>query len=98
MAQTEPSVALESMGSVADPHVLSARDKLTRIQHLAAISRDRGPGSQTFEVAACIGGRAFGLRREDMKKLLLAASGKVFTLGTMDRLVNSTCLRGFRSR
>jgi hypothetical protein len=76
----------------------TARDKVTRIQHLAEISRDRGSGSPTFEVIACIGGRGFGVRREDMKKLLLATSGKVFTLRTLDRLVDCTGLREFRTR
>jgi hypothetical protein len=33
-----------------------------------------------------------------MKKLLLATGGKVFTLRTLDRLVDCTCLKGFRSR
>ena len=33
-----------------------------------------------FEVVACIAGRGFRVRREDMKKLLLATRGKVFTL------------------
>jgi hypothetical protein len=50
-----------------------------------------------FEVVACIGGRGFGVRREDMKKLLLATSGKVFTPRTLDRLIDCTALRGFRS-
>jgi hypothetical protein len=37
-----------------------------------------------FEVIACISGRGFGVRREDMKKLLLATRGKVFTFKTLD--------------
>ena len=51
-----------------------------------------------FEVIACIAGRGFGVRREDMKKLLLATRGKVFTLQTLDRLVAHTRLGEFRTR
>ena len=76
----------------------TARDKVTRIQHLAEISRVKGSDSPMFEVVACIGGRGFGVRREDMKKLLLATSGKVFTLRTLDRLIDCTGLREFRTR
>jgi len=43
------------------------------------------------------GGRGFAVRREDMKKLLLATRGKVFTLKTMDRLVEFTRLKEFRT-
>jgi hypothetical protein len=77
----------------------TARDKVTRIQHLAALSLTGRPeGSLKFEVIACIAGRGFGVRREDMKKLLLATRGKVFTLKTLDRLVESSRLREFRTR
>jgi hypothetical protein len=51
-----------------------------------------------FEVVACIAGRGFGVRREDMKKLLLATRGKVFTLQNLDRLVECTRLREFQTR
>lgn len=50
-----------------------------------------------FQVIACIGGRGFGIRREDMKKLLLATKGKVFTLKTLDRLVDCSNLKEFRA-
>ena len=65
----------------------TARDKVTRVQHLAEISRARG-----FQLVACIGGRGFRVRREDMRKLLLATQGKVFTARTLDRLVDATNL------
>jgi hypothetical protein len=45
---------------------------------------------------ACIGGRGFGVRREDMKKMILATRGKVFTLKTLDRLVECTRLKEFK--
>lgn len=74
----------------------TARDKVTRIQHLGELSHSRTPGgAPRFEVVACIAGRGFGVRREDMKKMLLATRGKVFTLKTMDRLVACTRLREF---
>jgi hypothetical protein len=47
------------------------------------------------EVIACIGGRGFGVRREDMRKLLRATRGKVFTLKTLDQLVGCSRLREF---
>jgi hypothetical protein len=74
----------------------TARDKVTRIQHLGELSRSREPGGvPRFEVVACIAGRGFGVRREDMKKMLIATRGKVFTLKTMDKLVPCTRLREF---
>ena len=70
----------------------TARDKVTRVQHLAAISRRKG-----FQLVACIGGRGFKVRREDMKKLLIATQGKVFTARTLDRLVDHTILKKYRA-
>jgi hypothetical protein len=88
---------------------ISTRDKITGVQHLDRISRsgqqDRGrkfsvlrsthdTGNQ-FQVVACIAGRGFGVRREDMKKLLLATDGKVFTWKTLKRSVECLSLRMF---
>lgn len=77
----------------------TARDKVTRVQHLAALSREglRPKAPPKFEVIACIGGRGFKVRREDMKKLLLATRGKVFTLDTLDQLTEFTHLKDFVS-
>ena len=76
----------------------TARDKITRVQHLDALSRQgQEAGIRKFEVIACIAGRGFGVRREDMKKLLLATDGKVFTWKTLDRLVPCTNLSDYRS-
>jgi hypothetical protein len=76
----------------------TARDKVTRVQHLGQLSMIGQPSNQPkFEVIACIGGRGFGVRREDMKKLLYATRGKVFTLRTLDRLVECTRLREFKT-
>lgn len=77
----------------------TARDKVTRIQHLAALSASPKPGDEPkYEVIACIGGRGFGVRREDMKKLLLATRGKVFTSQTLNRMVDCTMLAEFRAK
>lgn len=77
----------------------TARDKVTRIQHLATISTTGRPSDQPgFEVIACIGGRGFGVRREDMKKMLLATRGKVFTLKTLDRLIECSRLKDFQTK
>jgi hypothetical protein len=76
----------------------TARDKVTRIQHLTEISNQRQlQGQPDFQVIACIDGRGFGVRREDMRKLLVATRGRVFTLKTLDYLVTSTDLQRFRS-
>lgn len=76
----------------------TARDKVTRVQHLAELSRAGQPdNTPRFEVVACIAGRGFGVRHEDMRKLLIATHGKVFTLKTLDRLVEFTRLREFKS-
>jgi hypothetical protein len=78
----------------------TARDKITHVQHLGALSLEgvkRGKPPR-FEVIACIAGRGFKVRREDMKKLLLATRGKVFTLENLNHLIEFTRLREFVSR
>jgi hypothetical protein len=74
----------------------TARDKVNRITHLAEIrdARKRN-GEKSFELIACIDGRGFGVRRADMKKILIATEGKVFTLKTVDKMVEFTSLRDF---
>ncbi len=65
----------------------TARDKVTRIQHLAELGERKEREEESgFTVIACIGGRGFGVRREDMKKLLLATKGNVFTPKTLNLL------------
>ena len=77
----------------------TARDKVTRIQHLGELSlAGRSEDNPKYEVIACIGGRGFGVRREDMKKLIVATRGKVFTAKTLDRLVECTRISEFKSR
>ena len=51
-----------------------------RNQHVAE-------GRPYYEVVACIDGRGFRERREDMRQLLLRLNGKVFTMSTLDQLV-----------
>lgn len=90
-----PQVVIEAKITEDDG---TARDKVTRIQHLAEISNQRrAKGQSAFQVVACIDGRGFGVRREDMRKLLVATRGKVFTLSTLDALVEHTDLRRFSS-
>ena len=77
----------------------TARDKVTRIQHLGQLSLMGAPaGQQKYQVIACIAGRGFGVRREDMKKMLLATRGKVFTLKTLGRLVECSDLAKFKTK
>lgn len=78
----------------------TARDKVTRVQHLGALSMEgkRPKDEAKFQVIACIAGRGFKVRREDMKKLLLATRGKVFTLQNLDRLVACSRLADFKTR
>lgn len=78
----------------------TARDKVTRIQHLGTLSmRGRRPHqTPRFEVIACLAGRGFKVRREDMKKLLLSTRGKVFTLKNLNRLVECSRLIEFKTR
>lgn len=74
----------------------TARDKVTRIEKLAAMRDERvRQGQAGFQVIACIDGRGFGVRREDMRRMLLRTDGKVFTLATLDQLILNTRLREF---
>lgn len=78
----------------------TARDKVTRVQHLGELSMQGvSPGAPPrFEVIACIAGRGFKVRREDMKKLILATRGKVFTLQTLARLIECSRLADFKTK
>lgn len=74
----------------------TARDKVTRIQHLRELADERErEGKGPVQVVACIDGWGFGERREDMRKLLRATDGKVFTLKTLPYLVSCTELARF---
>ncbi len=91
-----PQIVIEAKVTEDDG---TARDKVTRVQHLGALAMAGQPADQPkFEVVACIAGRGFRVRREDMKKLLLATRGKVFTLQNMNRLVECTRASEFRTK
>ncbi len=93
-SEFNPQVIIEAKITEDDG---TARDKVTRIQHLSELSlAGRSKDNPRYEVIACIGGRGFGVRREDMKKLILATRGKVFTTKTLNRLVECTRLKEFK--
>lgn len=95
-SEFNPKVVIEAKISEDDG---TARDKVTRVQHLHTISRQGVKESGVrFQVVACIAGRGFKVRREDMKKLLIATGGKVFTLNTIRSLVDCTALDQFRTK
>ncbi len=94
-SELNPQVVIEAKLTEDDG---TARDKVTRVQHLAELSTAGLPaGQRRFEVVACIAGRGFGVRRKDMEKLILATQGKVFTLQNLPRLVECTGVSRFRS-
>ncbi len=93
-SEFNPQVIIEAKITEDDG---TARDKVTRIQHLGELSlAGRSEDNPKYEVIACIGGRGFGVRREDMKKMILATRGKVFTAKTLNRLVECTRLKEFK--
>lgn len=95
-SEFNPQVIIEAKITEDDG---TARDKVTRVQHLGELSMADQPSDQPkYEVVACIGGRGFGVRREDMRKLIYATKGKVFTVKTLDRLIECTGLKEFRSK
>ena len=73
----------------------TARDKVSRVQNLRRL---RDVAGQKYDVIACIAGRGFKVRREDMRRLLQATDGKVFTLTTMHLLIEQTRIREYRSK
>jgi len=73
----------------------TARDKVARVQRLRTL---RDEESKDYDVIACIAGRGFKVRREDMRRLLQATNGKVFTLPTMHLLIEHTRIREYRVR
>lgn len=73
----------------------TARDKVARVQRLRTLRDEQG---KDYDVIACIAGRGFKVRREDMRRLLQATDGKVFTLTTMHLLIDHTRIREYRVR
>jgi hypothetical protein len=58
----------------------------------------RDESGRDYDVIACIAGRGFKVRREDMRRLLQATNGKVFTLTSMHLLIEQTRIREYRTR
>lgn len=87
-----PSVVIEAKLTEDDG---TARDKVSRVQRLRTLRDEKG---LKYDVVACIAGRGFKVRRADMRRLLQATDGKVFTLHTMEHLVANTSLEKFRTR
>ena len=73
----------------------TARDKVARVQRLRTL---RDQSGKNYDVIACIAGRGFKVRREDMRRLLQATDGKVFTLATMHLLIEHTRIREYKTR
>jgi hypothetical protein len=74
----------------------TARDKVARIKELETQRNQHvAEGRPYYEVVACIDGRGFRERREDMRQLLLRLKGKVFTTASLDYLVVHTAIRDF---
>ncbi len=91
--EVDPRVVIEAKLAGDDG---TARDKVARIIRLTTISDERRQaGKPGFQVVACIDGRGFGVRREDMRQLLARTKGKVFTLANLDDLIRCTDLAGF---
>jgi hypothetical protein len=73
----------------------TARDKVSRVQNLRRLRESAG---LSYDVIACVAGRGFKVRREDMRRLLQATEGKVFTLSSMHLLIEHTRIREYRVR
>jgi hypothetical protein len=73
----------------------TARDKVTRVQQLRNLREESG---RSYDVVACIAGRGFKVRRNEMRRLLQATNGMVFTLESIEHLIESTRIREFATR
>lgn len=87
-----PAVIIEAKLTEDDG---TARDKVTRVQQLRNLQVQDG---RRYEVVACIAGRGFKVRRNDMRRLLMATDGRVFTLATVQHLLTDTRIRDFVTR
>lgn len=84
-----PAVIIEAKLTEDDG---TARDKVSRVQRLSTLRDERG---LSYDVVACIAGRGFKVRRNDMRRLLIATKGMVFTLASIDQLIAQTRIRDF---
>ena len=87
-----PAVVIEAKLTEDDG---TARDKVARVQRLRTL---RDESKLDYEVVACIAGRGFKVRRNDMRRLLQATEGKVFTLESIEHLIEYTRIRDFATR
>lgn len=91
--ELDPTVIIEAKITGDDG---TARDKVARIIRLAHMRDERErAGKKAFEVVACIDGRGFGVRREDMGQLITATRGKIFTANSLKDLIRYTRLSEF---
>jgi hypothetical protein len=91
-----PAVVIEAKITGDDG---TARDKVARILRLAEMRERRlRDGEPSFQLVACIDGRGFGVRRQDMRDMLSATMGKIFTLSTLDQLIQHTRLAEYLPR
>lgn len=79
-----PSASTEDDGT--------ATDKVSRVQQLRTLRDEAG---KKCDVVACIAERGFKVRRNDMRRVLQATDGKVFTLESIEYLTKETGLRRF---
>lgn len=92
----QPCVIIEAKLTEDDG---TARDKATRIIRLCQMAEQRlREGKSGYQVIACLAGRGFGVRREDMRQMIFHTKGKVFTPKTLERLVDCSALSGFRTK
>jgi hypothetical protein len=92
----DPQVVIEAKLTEDDG---TARDKATRIIRLCQMSEERKrSGKNGYEVIACLAGRGFGVRREDMRQLIFHTKGKIFTPRTLNRIVDCSGLAVFRTK
>lgn len=89
-----PAIIIEAKISEDDG---TARDKVTRIINLVNLAR-RPDGTPSYQVVAALAGRGFAVRREDMRNLLLATHGKIFTLSTIRHIAEHTDIRRFATK
>ena len=87
-----PAVVIEAKLTEDDG---TARDKVTRVQRLSTLRDENG---LRYDVVACIAERGFKVRRNDMRRLLVATKGMVFTLSSIEHMVAHTRIRGFVTR
>lgn len=91
--ESSPVVVIEAKITSDDG---TARDKYARIKELESQrNRHVAAGRPSYEVVACIDGRGFRQRREDMRQILTRLDGKVFTGATLDALLTHTRIREY---